>query len=262
MENIQEIFTDRIKLPPSNMRTSIDRDALHELSDDIKKNGLISPITVRPLGDDFELVAGQRRYLAHQIAGILKIRCVVRALSDDAIMTSENLARVDVNPVDEANHVGRLMTLHNGDIAKVAHIMSRGKAWVEDRIAVATMPDYLQEFLSEGRIKLGAALALVQITDDEVRRVWVGLAVRDGVSVAQALYWLEGWKMSQLPGMVQSELPPDGYSPSAPAVPQFECFVDHKKYDCRQFKNIMVHESNLPLLESIVFELRNQAPSI
>lgn len=262
-ETIQEIFTDRIILPPHNMRMSINRDELHELADDIKKNGLINPITVRPSGEKFELVAGQRRYLATQIAGILKIRCVVRELTDDealGIMTSENLARADVNPIDEANHVGQLLILHNNDIAKVAHIMSRGKQWVQDRILVASMPDYMQEVLGQNRIKLGVALALMEITDENILYAWTMQAVRDGVSVGQAEFWVHGWRVNQLPGAIPSETPPEGYIPDAPRVVMFRCAIDNKEYDCRQFQNVMIHETNLPLFKEMVRLYNESAP--
>jgi ParB/RepB/Spo0J family partition protein len=118
MENIKELFLGDIDLPQENMREHVDRDELFELVEDIKKNGLINPITVRPKNNRYELVAGQRRYLAHLHGKILKIKCVVRELSDEealAIMTSENLSRVEVNPVDEAKHVTRLVEA-NADV--------------------------------------------------------------------------------------------------------------------------------------------------
>lgn len=203
MENLKDILTDQINLPPNNMREHIDRDEIFELADDIKKNGLINPITVRPVGEKFELVAGQRRYLAHQFAGILKIKCVVRELSDEeafAIMTSENLARVDVNPVDEAKHVARLVEYAGGDIKKVMHQVGRGEKWVRDRLAIGDMPDYMQEFLATKQLKLGVALILVQVTHDNMRRMWTEQAVRDGVTVAMAEYWLADFKRQLLPG--------------------------------------------------------------
>lgn len=265
MEHTQEIFTDRILLPDDNMRTEINRDELHELSDDIKKNGLINPITVRPKGEHFELVAGQRRLLACQIAGILKVPCVVRELTDEqalAIMTSENLARVDVNPVDEARHVGRLLAQYDGDTKRVAGIVGRSVKWVEDRILVASMPDYMQEFLSKGQIKLGVALALLQIETDDTRYAWTLQAVRDGVSVGQAEYWLHGWRISQLPGATPSETPPDGYTPDAPRVVMFRCALTGNEHDCRQFQSVMLHETSIPIFQEFVRLYRSSASEI
>src|SRR3990167_7076615 len=105
---MQEIYTDIIDDPVHAMRSDIDRAELFELADNIKQNGLINPITVRPVGNRYEVVAGHRRLSACKIAGKIKITCVVRALTDAegfAIKAAENLERVDVDPVDEANFI-------------------------------------------------------------------------------------------------------------------------------------------------------------
>lgn len=264
MDNIKELFTDQILLPEDNMRTAIDRDELYDLADDIKKNGLINPITVRPKGDKFELVAGQRRFLAHQIGGLIRIRCIVRELSDDdalAVMTSENLARVDVNPVDEANHVGRLMTLHNNDTHHVAKIVNRSLSWVKDRVLVALMPDYMQAELAQGKLKLGVALNLCEITDDAILRMWTEIAVRDGTSVAQSRYWVDGWKLNRVSANADSSLPPGGFVGDVPHVVKFTCAIDGKEYDARQFRQFFIHESNLDVFSSFVEAFKNELDS-
>ncbi len=249
---VQEIYTDQIDLPKENMRTEIDRDSLYELAENIKKNGLISPITVRPKDDRYELVAGQRRYLAHQIAGILKIKCVVRVLTDDealAVMTSENLERSDVNPIDEANHVGRLLTAHNNDIDEVAKIMSRGRAWVQDRIAVAGMPDYLQEALAHGKIKLGVALVLTQIKSEVMREMWVRQAVRDGITIPVAKYWL-----------AQSEIVPEDINGEVSAPPKqflLRCSIDGREYPAELFTSVLVFRENMHFIEALRNEIMN-----
>ena len=81
-ETVQYIYADRIRDPEDAMRSGIDKEKLHDLSDDIKVNGLINPITVRPQGENFEVVAGHRRFTACKWAGMVKIPCIVRDLSD------------------------------------------------------------------------------------------------------------------------------------------------------------------------------------
>lgn len=286
MQDVLELFTDQIILPADNMRTTIDRDELYDLADDIKKNGLINPITVRPLKSEsgagggidignggmitstpkqyYELVAGQRRYKAHQIAGLIKIKCIVRELTDDealGVMTSENLARADVNPVDEANHIGRLMTLHNDDVQHVAKIVNRSISWVKDRVLVAMMPDYMQEALALGQLKLGVALNLCEITDDAILRMWTEIAVRDGTSVAQSKYWVDGWKLNRVSTNENGSLPPSGFEGSVPHVVKFTCAIDGKEYDARQFRQFFVHESNLDVFASFVEAFQSELHS-
>ncbi|MEK7179974.1 MAG: ParB/RepB/Spo0J family partition protein, partial [Patescibacteria group bacterium] len=259
MDTTQEIYTDQIKLPANNMREHIDRDEIFELAQDIKKNGLINPIMVRPLPSGYELVAGQRRYLAHQVAGILKIKCVIRALSDDealAIMTSENLVRVDVNPVDEAKHILRFYTQQNSDIKAVAKLLGRGEKWVHDRLAIGAMPDYLQDYLATKQIKLGVALILNEISDEATRRMWVFQAARDGVSIDMANYWLQDYKRQLLPGgnLAPSADGSDVLKP--PTAIMFRCAVDGREYDVRMSKAIIIYEGNLELFKMFISEFQ------
>ena len=257
---IKEIFTDQIDDPEHAMRTGLDRNDLFELADNIKQNGLINPITVRPKNNRYEVVAGHRRFSACKIAGIIKIQCVVRELDDNqtfAVMAAENLERADVDPVDEAIFIQKYIEQTNQTVAEVAKTLRRSASYVETRLAVGSMPDYMKEYLKSGALKLGAALALVQITKEDQRKMWVDMAARDGVSVAQAEYWLHGWKMNQLPGGSDCDTPPEGFVPGESRPVMFECALDGKKYDVRLFKTAMIYEGNMQLFNDIVFQIRS-----
>lgn len=258
-ETIQEISIDLIDDPEFAMRTELDRNQLWELADNIKQNGLINPITVRPKNNRYEVVAGHRRLSACKIAGKIKINCVVRELTDDQvfeIMSAENLERADVDPVDEAIFLSKELLRTQKTPLELAKQIRRSLAYVESRLAIGEMPDYLQEYLKTGQIKIGVALNLAKIDDDNRRRVWVDMAVRDGVSVALSEYWLRTYEIQKLPGGELSDTPPEDTLAGTPAVVMFECFVDKKKYDARLFKMVSIYEGNLPLLESICAELR------
>lgn len=262
---VQEIFSDKIQDPEHAMRGELDRNGLFELADNIKQNGLINPITVRPKGGGYEVVAGHRRFSACKINGMIKIPCVVRDLTDKetfAVMTAENLERADVDPVDEANHLAKHIEITGETVSEVAKSIRRSVQYVETRLAVGKMPDYMKEYLKRGDLKLGAALALVQITDDTQRHVWVDMAVRDGISVAQAEYWFHGWKINQLPGGSADATPPDGFVPNAPQVVQFECAIDGKKYDARLCRTLIVSEENLAVFSGIIKEIRSLPAAI
>ena len=257
---IREIFTDQIDDPEHAMRTGLDRNDLFELADNIKQNGLINPITVRPKNGRYEVVAGHRRFSACKIAGIIKIQCCVRELDDNqtfAVMAAENLERADVDPVDEAIFIQKYIEQTNQSVAEVAKTLRRSVSYVETRLAVGSMPDYMKEYLKSGALKLGAALALVQITKEDMRKMWVDMAARDGVSVAQAEYWLHGWKMNLLPGGSDCDTPPDGFVPGETRTVMFECALDGKKYDVRLFKTAMIYEGNFDLFNAIVKEIRS-----
>lgn len=255
MEKIHEIFTDQIDDPKDAMRSGLDRDALFDLAENIKANGLINPITVRPVGARFEVVAGHRRLSACKIAGIIRIPCVVRDLDDDKafeVMAAENLERQDVDPVDEAIFITNYKEKTGKTISEVAKALNRSVAWVNSRLAVGEMPDYMQEHLKLGNLKLGVALVLQQITDEQTRRVWTELAVRDGASVAQAEYWLYDFQRQQLPGGVLSDTPPTDFQPGEVQPVMFTCAIDGQRYDARLFKTLMVYEGNMQYFNAFV----------
>jgi hypothetical protein len=185
--------------------------------------------------------------------------CVVRDLDDQKtfeVMASENLERSDVDPVDEAIFISEYMEKTKKSVPEIAKSLRRSVSYVESRLAIGNMPEYMRAYLKTGQIKLGVALALAQITEDNVRHLWTDMAARDGTSVAQAEYWLYGWKMNQLPGGVQSDEPPAGFERGEPAPVMFECAIDGKKYDARLFKSVMIYEGNLDLFGAIVEQIR------
>ncbi len=262
METIKEIYTDQIDDPRDAMRTDMNRDALFELAGNIKQNGLINPITVRPVGERFEVVAGHRRLTACKIAGLIKINCVVRDLNDKQtfeVMAAENLERADVDPVDEAIFITKYMEQSGKNITDVAASLKRSVAYVKSRLSVGQMPEYMQEYLKEGKLKLGVALVLSEITDERTRQVWTDLAVRDGANVAQAEFWLYDFKRQLLPGGTLSETPPEGFTPEAPQAVMFTCAIDGQKYDARMFRSVMVYEGNLEIFNEFVSAFRNPA---
>lgn len=275
MENIDD--------PAHAMRTELDRDGLFELADNIKQNGLINPITVRPKHNEkdcppgtpvlhdiqhsalpcmrYEVVAGHRRFSACKIAGKSKIACVVRELNDNqafAVMAAENLERADVDPVDEAVFIAKYIEQTKQTISEVAKSLRRSVGYVETRLALGFTPDYMQAYLKSGQLKIGVALALIQIDNENTRRLWCEMAVRDGVSVAQADHWVYEWKMNQLPGGISSETPPGGFTPSEPQAMMFECAIDGRKYDARLFKSVMIYEGNMQMFNAVVEEIRKE----
>lgn len=259
MENIQSVSIDLIDDPEFAMRSELDRDGLFDLAENIKQNGLINPITVRPKNNRYEVVAGHRRLSACKIAGKIKINCVVRELTDEQvfeIMTAENIERADVDPVDEAIHLSREIERTGKSVNELAKQIRRSVAYVESRLAIGAMPDYLQEALKSGQIKIGVALNLFQITDDSRRRLWTDMAMRDGISVAQAELWLHHWQVNRLPGGSDSEQPPENTGSGATPAVMFECAIDGKKYDARLFKVYQVYEGNAEILNSFIEEFR------
>lgn len=250
----RDIPLDLIDEPAQAMRSEINRDEVFELAADIKKNGLINPITVRPRGTRFEVVAGHRRFLAHRYGGIPLIRCVVRELTDDetfAIMTSENLKRENVNPVDEATHTKRLFDMYEGNVSKVCEVVNRGREWVESRLLIADMPEELKAALRAEKIKLGVALALVRINDEVDRRACLEMAISQGASVVMANYWVAQWEAGLFGNALMKTLPDSDIPEGERKVVMLRCAVDGKEYPATEFRSMLVHNSNVGYVDAL-----------
>lgn len=262
---IKEIFTDLIDDPETAMRSELDRNGLFELADNIKQNGLINPITVRPKGNRYEVVAGHRRLSACKIAGKIKIQCVVRELDDEKtfnVMAAENLERADVDVIDEADFLANFINATGKSVPEVAKQIRRSVQYVETRLTVGRMPDYMKDYLKRGEIKLGVALALLEIENDKIRHLWVDRAAAEGTSVAHAEFWLHDYRVNKsMYDSVIPETPPDA-PPSEQKPIMFRCAIDGQEYDCRLFKNVFIYEGNVPIFNAFVSEFsKNDSPN-
>lgn len=224
MEEVRKVSAEFIIDPENPMRTELDRDAIYELSESIRREGLINPITVRPVDvcetcgvrlsghqnieheykniPKFEVVAGHRRFRACLMAGVLQISCVVRDMSDEKvneIMAHENLFREDVDPVDEAIFLGRLIGDDESKIKEVAEKMNHTVAWVQSRLDLLTYPENMLMAIKQGQLKLGVAEWLAQIDDEFWRDQYVNTAINNGMSVVQARYLHDQYSMGITP---------------------------------------------------------------
>ena len=179
----------RIKDREKNMRSDLNPEALQDLVQSIEQNGLLQPIVVRLKDDHFEVIAGYRRLAAIRILKHKQIAAVVRSADDrQAIIfrTHENLVRSDVDPVSEARFFAQAISELNVSVRDFAGQINRSEAYVQDRLDIAAMPDYMQAGLQDKTLKLGVALSLARIDDERTRYNWTQNAIRDGMSAAAA----------------------------------------------------------------------------
>lgn len=239
----------QIDEPTEAMRTEIPRDAVFSLGEDIAKNGLINPITVRPKGERFEVVAGHRRFLAHRYKGIPTIRCIVRELSDAeafAVMTSENLKREDVNPVDEATHAARAVAYCNGDVGAAAEMCGESKYWVETRLQIASMSDDMKAALRAAKIGLGVAMALNKCENATDRSAMLTMAINQGVTAAMAEYWVASHKAGMWGSATTQSVPDTNLPQGERQVITLVCNVDGKPHPVEECVSIAVWRENVP----------------
>ena len=133
---------------------------------------------------------------AARLASLVTIPAIIRDLDDAAATTQkihENLLRVDVNPIDEAIFLSKIMQEQNLDIKKIAELTRRSADYISSRLEILQYPDYLIEAIGDKQISLGAAEYLAKITDEQVRRNYVSYAISGGISVKRAIAWHDSW---------------------------------------------------------------------
>lgn len=189
LDTLLEIYHDQITPPEEAMRQDMDRDELELLANSIKANGLLEPIILRWHNDRLEIVAGHRRFVANGMIGNSKIKCIVREMTDDEMMTQrahENLIRSNIDPVEEAVYIAKLVGEDETKVPAVAKMLGYSESWVSDRLNILTYPDYFIGPLKAGKITLGVAKALAQIEDESYRKMFFDEAVRNGMRQWQA----------------------------------------------------------------------------
>ena len=152
-------------------RTFFDEDKLKELSDSIKENGLIQPIAVRPDKTDpgkFEIIAGERRWIAAQKAGLHEVPIIVLALDDNKaleVAIVENIQRQDLNVVEEAKGYERLRMEFGYDHEKIAKFMSKSRSHISNTLRLLTLPPDVVSMLKDGLLTAGQARPLVGLAN-------------------------------------------------------------------------------------------------
>ena len=187
VDGLAEIDIDRIQRGRYQPRQVFEPEALQELADSIRAQGVVQPIVVRPEGNHFELVAGERRWRAAQMAGLQKIPAVVRELdarSTAAIALIENIQREDLNPLEEAQAFMRLIEEFDLTHQQVADSVGRSRAAVSNLLRLLDLAEPVKQQVNEGLLDMGharALLALIRHDQIEVARLVInrGLSVRE-----------------------------------------------------------------------------------
>lgn len=204
-DGLLELDIDRIQRGKFQPRTVFDQQALQELADSIRSQGIVQPVVVRPEGNHFELVAGERRWRAAQLAGLQKIPAVVRELdakSTAAIALIENIQREDLNPLEEAHAFLRLIEEFDLTHQQVADSVGRSRATVSNLLRLLDLADPVKQQVNDGLLNMGharALLALIRHDQIEVAKLVVnrGLSVRETeVLVKKTLAILSDGKQS------------------------------------------------------------------
>ena len=169
-------------------RTRMDPGSLEELAASIKSQGLIQPISVRPIGNDrYEIIAGERRWRASQIAGLTEVPVLIREIPDDAALAMsliENIQREDLNPLEEAAGLQRLIDEFGMTHQQAADAVGRSRPAASNLLRLLQLAKPAQDMLMAGDIEMGHARALLPLPKAEQGRV-ASLVVDKGFSVRE-----------------------------------------------------------------------------
>lgn len=175
---------------PHQPRTEFDADALNELADSIKANGVLQPIIVEAAeGGGFFIIAGERRTRAAKIAGLKKVPVQLRRYDSQKkleVALIENIQREDLNPIEEAMAYSDLMQMGGLSQEEVAKKVGKNRSTVTNALRLLKLPEDMQRSLSSGQISSGHARAILSVGTDADRRVLFGKIVGEGISVREA----------------------------------------------------------------------------
>jgi len=161
---VENVAVDRIQRGKYQPRRSFPEATLRELADSLRAQGMVQPVVVRPVGDGFELVAGERRWRAAQLAGLHEIPAVVRDLDDRAsaaIGLIENVQREELNALEEAEALARLTGEFELTHQEVAEAVGRSRVAVSNLLRLLDLHDDLKQLLVDGELEMGHARALL-----------------------------------------------------------------------------------------------------
>ena len=182
----REIDIDLVDPSPYQPRTRFREEALDELARSIKASGIIQPIVVRPIGNRFQLIAGERRWRAAQRAGLTKASAIIRQVSDELALEMtlvENIQREDLNPIEAARAFERLMDEFQLTQESVAERTGKDRATVANAVRLLKLEPTIQDWIEEGKLSAGHGRALLAVLDPQLRMRYAQRAARGGLTV-------------------------------------------------------------------------------
>lgn len=181
-----EVDIHEIKPNKAQPRKTFDRTSLEELAESIKENGLIQPIVVRKSGDIYEIVAGERRWRACKLAGISKVPCVVRDLTDKELALFaiiENMQREDLNPIEEAEGLDNMMQSYGMTQEQVSKSVGKSRPYISNSLRLLKLSNEVRKLIQEGQLSGGHGKILLRVEDEDKQLQLAKKIISEGLSV-------------------------------------------------------------------------------
>ena len=187
-DEIRDLEIDLIRPGHQQPRTTFDQARLEELAQSIRTSGIIQPLLVRPRGGLFELVAGERRWRAAQLAGLARIPAIIREIPDERLLELaliENIQRQELNPIEEANAYKRLIESLNLSQEEVAQRVGRDRTFITNYLRILRLPSEIQLLIENEKLSFGHARALLGLADVILQRRYAQKIVKHNWSVRE-----------------------------------------------------------------------------
>lgn len=194
-EKLVQLSVDRIQRGKYQPRREIDPQSLEELANSIRSQGIIQPLLVRLIGNKYEIIAGERRWRAAQLAGLTEVPVIVRQIPDEAAMAIaliENIQREDLNPIEEATALERLIKEFGMTHQQTAEAVGKSRTSVSNLLRLLVLPEEVKIMLEQGFLEMGHARTLITLPEtvqSETAKLIIsrGLSVRETESLVRQL---------------------------------------------------------------------------
>ena len=196
-EVIHQLAVELIDRNPYQTRTHVDEGGLQELADSIKATGILQPITVRAVpGGRYQLIAGERRWLASQRAGKPTVPAIVRQVSNEQAMEItiiENLQREDLNPIEQARAFERLANEFGLTQEQISVRTGKERSSIANFLRLLRLPEHVQAYVAGGHVSVGHAKALLSLDSPEAMAKIAERVVTHGLTVRQTEEVVDDW---------------------------------------------------------------------
>jgi ParB family transcriptional regulator, chromosome partitioning protein len=256
-ENLSKLSVSLIQRGKYQPRREMDPAALEELAASIRSQGIIQPLIVRPVGNRFEIIAGERRFRAAQMAGLTEVPVIIRHIPDEAaiaIALIENIQRENLNPIEEAIALQRLIDEFGMTHQQAAEAVGKSRATVSNLLRLLALPEEVKALLETGKLEMGHARTLITLpaaAQLEAAEIMAsrGLSVREAENLVRRLQSAE-------PAQSKATLDPDLLHLQETLSKQLKLKVAIS-CNAKGRGKLVVHYRSLAELNSLLLQIQN-----
>lgn len=259
---IAQLDVTRIQRGKYQPRRDMDPATLEDLANSIRTQGIIQPLIVRPIGDKYEIIAGERRWRAAQMAGLNEVPVIIRNVPDEAaiaIALIENIQREDLNPIEEAIALQRLIDEFGMTHQQAADAVGKNRATISNLLRLLVLPEDVKYMLEHGQIEMGHARTLITLPE-EAQLQAAKLIIERQLSVRETENMVRELQAEETPTIAKTAKPidPDILHLQSSLSRQLKMKVAIK-CNAKGRGKLVIHYRNLTELDDLLAQLHQPA---